>query len=271
MKREQKQSIISRLLAGFFIGLAAIAPGVSGGAIAVIFGLYERVTEAISHIWRDFRKKAEFLWPLAVGGAVGMLVFGKLINYLFLQYHDITCALFLGLILGTLPSVFRAAAKEGFRLRYLLATLVCGGVIAWLTALPQLQYTGSVAELPYWLTLVCGGIVGFGSVLPGVSASFVLIAMGVYEPMLRALDTWDIPRLLLLGVGFCAVVLLTTRLVSWLFRRAHGWMSFAAAGMLIGSLFNVVPVVGFDWHGAVLALIALGGAAFSYFLLKLQK
>lgn len=258
-------------LTGFFIGIAAIAPGISGGAIAIIFGLYEPVTDAIAHIWQDFRRKVTFLLPLAAGAVAGMLLFGKIINLLFLNYHDLVCALFVGLILGTLPSVFRTAAEKGFRLRYLLATLVCGGLVVWLTTLEQLQYTGSSDELPYWLAVVSGGIVGLGSVLPGMSASFFLMSMGVYESMLRALDSFDIPRLLLLGVGFVGVVLLTTRLVSWLYKTAYGWMSFAAAGMLVGSVFNVVPTPTFDANGALLLVVSVGGATLSYFLLRLKK
>ena len=267
----RKSPFFRRLLTGFFIGLAAIAPGISGGAITVIFGLYESITDAIGHLFEDFREKVKFLLPLGIGGGLGILLFGKIINYFFLHYNDLTCALFVGLIAGTLPGVFRAASKEGFRLRYLLATAGCGALVIWLTTLEQLQYTGITAELPGWLALLCGGVVGFGSVLPGVSASFVLMAIGVYEPMLRALDSLDVPRLLLIGGGFCAVVLLMSRFVSFLFRKAHGWMSFAVAGLLLGSIVTVVPIPTLDGHGALMAALALAGAAGSYFLLKLQK
>lgn len=271
MEKTEKRSVLLRALTGFFIGIAAIAPGVSGGAITVIFGLYEPIADAIAHIWQDFRKKLLFLLPLGVGGVMGMLVFGKLISFLFQNYHDLICALFVGLIAGTLPSVFKTAAKQGFRLRYLLATLVCGAVVVWLTAIPSFRYTGSADSLPYWLAVVCGGAVGIGTVVPGISASFVLMAMGMYEPMLRALDNFDIPRLLLMGVGFGGAVLLLTRLVSWLFKKAYGWISFATAGMLVGSVFNVIPVPTLSWHGAVMVLLAIGGAALSYFLLRLKK
>ncbi len=271
MENREKRSFFLRVLTGFFVGVAAIAPGISGGAITIIFGLYEPIADAVAHIFHNFREKLRFLLPLALGAAAGMLLLCRVINYLFLYYHDLTCALFVGLIIGTLPSVFRTAAEKGFRLRYLLATLLCGGAVVWLTALEQLHYTGAADSLPYWLALVSGGIVGFGSVLPGVSASFILMAMGVYEPMLRAMNEWDIPRLLLMAVGFGGVVLLLTRLVSWLFKKAYGWMNFAIAGMLVGSIVNVIPVPTMDWNGAAVVALMAGGAALSYFLLRIEK
>lgn len=271
MEKRKNTNIWLMALTGFFIGIAAIAPGISGGAIAIIFGLYQPITDAIAHIWKDFRQKAKFLLPLAVGAAAGMLLFSRIINFLFLNYHDMVCALFVGLIAGTLPSVFRTASEKGFRVRYLLATAVCAVLVAWLTAMEGLQYRGSSDELPYWLAIVCGGVVGLGSVLPGMSASFFLMSMGVYESMLRALNEFDVLRMLLLGVGFVAVVLLTTRAVSWLYKKAYGWMSFAAAGLLIGSVFNVVPVPKADASGMLLVVLAAGGATLTYFLLRLKK
>ena len=271
MKKNANRSILRMALTGFFIGVAAIAPGISAGAITIVFGLYEPITDAVAHIWRDFRKKLLFLAPLSVGAVAGMLVFGRLITHLFVAYPDLTCALFVGLIVGTLPSVFHTAARDGFRLRYLLATAALAILTVWLTALEQLQYTGAANELPHWLTLVCGGILGLGSVLPGVSASFVLMAMGVYESVLQVLSTPDIPRMLLLGIGFGGVVILFSRLVSWLFKKAHGWMSFAVAGMLVGSIFHVIPTPTANGQGVLVIALMIGGAALSYYLLKRNK
>jgi len=271
MKTDEKKRLVLMILTGFFIGIAAIAPGVSGTAFAVVFGLYEPITDAVAHIWQDFRQKVRFLAPLAIGAAVGMLLFGWLIAWAFEKYPDYMKALFLGLIVGTLPSVFRTASKGGFRWYYLIPLLTCGGLIAWVTSLEGLHFQGETTEFPYWMALACGGLVGFGSVFPGVSAAFILMALGVYEPMMGALRTYDILRLLLIGVGFCGAVLLFTRFVSWAYKKAHGIMSFAAAGMMLGSMVMAVPTPRFDLSGLIMLALLAGGALLSWWMVKLES
>ena len=113
--REGAASFGRTLITGFFIGIGAIAPGISGGAIAVIFGLYDRIADAIAHFYRGFREKMRFLLPLCLGGGAGVLLFGQVISWLFAHYNTPVRILFIGLMAGTLPSLFRTAAKEGFR------------------------------------------------------------------------------------------------------------------------------------------------------------
>ena len=271
MQKRGTRTFLLMTVTGFLMGLAAIAPGISGGAVAVIFGLYEPITAAVGTLWKDFRRKVQFLAPLGIGMALGMLSFGRLILFLFSTYTAVTCAIFIGLIAGTLPSVLRTAARDGFRLRYLLATIPCAALVVWVTTLQGLQHTAGEAALPYWLVLVCGGILGLGSVLPGTSASFVLMALGVYEPMLRAVKDWDVLRLLLIGVGFCAVFLSLARLLNWAYKKAHGWMSFAVFGMLLGSIVPIVPIPTGVGEGVGMCALALGAAALSYLLLRIKE
>lgn len=271
MQKQDVRTFLLMTLTGFLMGVAAIAPGISGGAIAVIFGLYEPITAAIGTLWKDFRRKLQFLAPLGVGAAAGMLLFGRLIHFLFSAYTAVTCAVFIGLIAGTLPSVFRTAARDGFRRRYLFAVVPAAAIVVWVTTLQGLQYTVSETALPHWLMLVCGGILGLGSVLPGTSASFVLMALGVYEPMLAAVNRLDVLRLLCLGVGFCVVFVSLARLLSFVYRKAHGWMSFAVLGMLLGSILPIVPIPTSVTNGILMSVLAVGAAALSYLLLRIKE
>lgn len=270
MQKSGARTFLLMVITGFFMGIAAIAPGISGGAVAVIFGLYEPITDAVGTLWKDLRRKVQFLAPLGIGMALGMLLFGRLILFLFSTYTTVTCTVFIGLIVGTLPSVFRSAARDGFRFRYVLATVPCAVLVAWVTTLQSLQYAVTDA-LPYWLVLVCGGILGLGSVLPGTSAAFVLMGLGVYEPLLVAVDALDIPRLLLIGAGFCFVFLSLARLIGWAYKKAHGWMSFAVLGMLFGSIWPIVPIPANVGQGMLMGVLALGAAALSYLLLRIKE
>ncbi len=271
MQKSDTRTFLLMTVTGFLMGIAAIAPGISGGAVAVIFGLYEPITAAIGTLRKDFRQKVQFLAPLGIGMALGMLLFGRLILFLFSTYTVVTCAVFIGLIAGTLPSVFRAAARDGFRLRYLLAAVPCALAVAWVTTFQGLQYTVIDGALPYWFVLVCGGILGLGSVLPGTSAAFVLMGLGVYEPLLVAVNDLDILRLLLVGVGFCTVFLSLARLLNWAYRKAHGWMSFAVLGMLLGSIWPIIPIPTGVSQGVWMGALALGAAVLSYLLLRIKE
>ena len=82
-RRAAAKEIGRTAVTGFFVGIGAIAPGISGGAIAVVFGLYDRITDAIAHFYRDFKQKMKFLIPLCGGAAVGVLLFSQVIAYLF--------------------------------------------------------------------------------------------------------------------------------------------------------------------------------------------
>ncbi len=270
MKKSETYPFFAMLLTGFFMGIAGIAPGISGGAVAVMFGLYEPIVSAVGTIWVDFRKKALFLLPLGIGAAVGMLLFGRLIHYLLDVYSFLTCSIFVGLIGGTLPSVFREACKGGFRFRYLSAMLLCAAAVVFLSTLRELQYTGG-ERLPYWIALFCGAVLGLGSVLPGTSMSFLLMALGVYKPLLHAVEIPDIGRLLMVGIGFCAAFFAFARVFGWLYKRVHGWMSFAVAGMLLGSVAPVIPIPQTAVDGAELLLAATLSAGVSYGLLRIKK
>ncbi|MBE6757342.1 MAG: DUF368 domain-containing protein [Ruminococcaceae bacterium] len=270
MSKNNVRAFLLMIVTGFMMGIAAIAPGISGGAIAVVFGLYEPITEAVGTLWKDFPRKLRFLAPLGIGAALGMLLFGRLILFFFSEYTAMTCAVFVGLIVGTLPSVFRTAARDGFRLRYLVATVLCAVAVGWVTTLNEMQYIATQPMLPHGLMLLCGGILGVGSVLPGTSASFVLMALGMYEPMLAAVSGLDIPRLVLLGIGFGAAFFMLARLIGWVYKKAYGWMSFAVIGMLLGSVWAVLPSLTEGVWNLLMIVLVVGAAGLSYGLLRIK-
>ena len=101
-------------LKGLVIGIGAVAPGVSGGTLAVILGIYEKITHAIADLFNEFWKKVKEFFPLALGGAVGVLGFSNIINYLFHHYEVEVKYLFIGLMIGTFPALRRQADRKEF-------------------------------------------------------------------------------------------------------------------------------------------------------------
>lgn len=265
------RSLFITILTGFLIGIGSIAPGISGGAIAVVFGLYSKITDAIAHFYRHFWQKMKFLIPLGIGGILGILLFGRVIGFLFDNYNMQIRCLFIGLMVGTLPSVFRTANKQGFKGWYLLPMLLAAGMTALFAFLDTLSYTGGDTGLTWPLLFISGAVVGFGMIVPGVSSSFILMACGLYEPLLRIFNQMDIVKLIPVGIGFGLFILLFAKLVDWLYRKAYGFVSYIVAGLLIGSIFPVIPPLQMDVTSSLALLLAVLGCLLSWGLLLLKK
>lgn len=109
------------VIKGVFIGSGAILPGISSGVFCIIFGIYEKLVDSILNIFKDFKKNFAFLFPIALGGIIGVLLVSKLLKFLFATYPMPTNFCFIGLIIGSMPILFKKANnKSGFRLHYLL-------------------------------------------------------------------------------------------------------------------------------------------------------
>ena len=114
-------SFFINYMKGILIGSGAILPGISSGVFCVIFGIYEKLINSILNLFHDFKKNMFFLLPIGLGGITGILLVGKLLNFLFNEYPMPTKFCFIGLILGSIPILFKQANhKNGFRLHYLI-------------------------------------------------------------------------------------------------------------------------------------------------------
>ena len=94
---------------GILIGFGAILPGISSGVFCVIFGIYEKLVDSILHIFKNFKNNILFLLPITLGGFIGVVLFGNIIKYIFSLYQTYACFAFMGLILGTIPALFKEA------------------------------------------------------------------------------------------------------------------------------------------------------------------
>ena len=118
-------NFVFNLLKGFGLGAGCILPGVSSGALCVIFGIYDKLVNSVLNIFKDFKKNFTFLFPIFLGIGIGVFVFGNILKYLFINYESTIKFTFAGLILGSIPSLFKTSNKDkGFRLHYLIYTII---------------------------------------------------------------------------------------------------------------------------------------------------
>lgn len=252
----QRGTFWHHLLAGALIGMGCVLPGVSGGVMAVSFGLYRPMLEAILHFFRDVKKSFLFLLPLALGGAVGFLIGAKGLGYAMARFETPMLFLFIGFILGGVPDLLREAdAGRGYRPRCLWALALGLSLGLLLILLPQ-KNAAPLSALSPVQALLAGAIEGFGTVVPGVSSSFILIYLGWYSAYLTAVASLDLVTLCLFAAGFAAVALATMKAVQWLFDRAQDYAYYGVLGFLLASIGLVFP--GFEsGRGFFVDLLAL--------------
>jgi putative membrane protein len=272
-QRIKNMNFIASMLKGMIIGLGCIAPGFSGGAIAVVFGLYDKLIDAIAHFYIDFKKKFFFLLPYAIGGAVSVLLFSKVLTFLFGHYEIITLCALIGLMLGSLPSVYEETMSHGFKKRYILYfafALILTVLFAVLNG--NVSGSGRYAPDSWPMLFLAGIIIAFGTIIPGISASFILMYLGLYNTLLSIMDSLDIIRMIPVGLGAVISALLFSKAISYAYRKAAGAISFAVFGLLCGSVLSVFPPLPLDkpqtWT-AIGLMVLCAGASFAG--INLQK
>src|SRR5659263_158064 len=215
---------IVRVVKGFVIGFGAITPGLSGGLLAVVLGIYEPLMRFLGHIKDKFLKNLLYFIPVGIGGVAGVVVFSKLVSYTFENYKAPFIWLFLGFIAGTFPSLFKTAGKNG-RKNYHYAILIGLAVVTFF--LMRWMETISNVNLPQTLGswLLAGLLIGLGVVVPGMSPSNFLIYIGLYKPMSDGIGALNLGIILPLIAGVLISVLLLAKAVNWMFDKAYGLMS----------------------------------------------
>lgn len=252
--------------------MGAVAPGVSGGSLAVIFGLYEKITDAIADIFKDFKKNAVFFFPIALGGGVGVLAFSKVIDYLFQYFNVQVKYLFIGLMIGTLPTVFKEANRKGFRKLYMLPCIIALGMTLLAIVLENSGIDVIPEANPGIIQLaIYGAIIGIGTIVPGISASFVLMYLGAYQIVLQGIANIDIAVLIPVGAGFAVSIVMFAKLISRLFKKAYGYTYYAVLGFVIGSIIAIFPGIAFDVRHLISVLLLAAGFCVSYSLSKYSK
>lgn len=265
---KKQNTFLFRLFKGFIIGIAAILPGASGGVLAVAMGIYKPTLDALANIIKSFKASVRFLLPLGLGALIGLLSASQIVEYLMLNFREPTMFALIGLVLGGVPSLILEANAHGFKKRYLIASVFGIGFVILFTLLNKsLTGTGS---WPFneWTSVLGGGILAVGTVIPGISTSFLLIHMGLYEPLLSALNNFDIVTLLCVAAGAVVVAALLVLFVKRMFERYYGYAYYAVLGFLIGSIVLVFPGITWGLTALVDIVLLILGALSSYVLCK---
>lgn len=228
---------------GIFIGAGAIVPGVSSGVLCVIFGIYEKLLDAVLNFFKDIKQNIKFLFPIALGVGIGVLLFSNMLNYLLYEFPIQTKSIFIGLIIGTIPSLIREVnEKEAFKpqnVMYLLIALAIGIITVVLEN--RMHIITNVDNMSIMYLVMCGAIMSVGIVVPGVSSTIILMLLGVYSVYLQSVANLYLPVLIPLGIGLILGSIIVMKLTKKLLETYYSQTFYSIIGFTIGSIFVLLP------------------------------
>ncbi|VDG99540.1 Domain of uncharacterised function (DUF368) [Lysinibacillus sphaericus] len=246
---------------GFLMGISDLIPGVSGGTIAFMLGIYDRLLTSISGIFsKDWRKHIGFLLPLAIGMGLTLLLFSRVIKFLLANYNAPTQFFFMGLIIGILPFMAKQAKiKSTFKAWHYVVLLVVGVLLA-MTAFIAPADTSIITSLTPATTVVLflsGWAASTAMLLPGISGSFVLLLLGMYSTAIGALSDFNIPIIIVIGLGVVLGFVISSKIIHYLLNQ-HATLTFAIIiGLIIGSIIVIYPGVPESGTPFVMSAVAL--------------
>lgn len=261
------QDKIRYFLTGFAMGSADIVPGVSGGTIAFIAGIYEKLIDSIKLLSGDVLKKFltfkikegfslipfSFLIPLGIGLLTAVFTLSKGLSYALDTYPVYIWSFFFGLILSSILLVKKRISV--WKTRDYITLIIAACLAFVLVGLVPVETPATLLAF-----FISGSIAITAMILPGISGSFMLLIMGKYQQILDAVTSLDIVTLLVFLAGAAIGIALFSRLLSWLFKHYHDIMIAILTGLMIGSIRKVWPwklniAYSLDSHGEAIPLI----------------
>lgn len=230
-----------RLAKGALIGTGFILPGVSGGALAAIFGLYEKIINFLAHPFKDFRKNVLYFLPVAVGMLLGIVLLAYPLEFFLTAFPAQTMWCFIGCILGTFPLLWQQSGKKGRKPVHMgvLAVAFLIGLVG--LKLVENLFQGDVPQnIGTWF--LAGVIIALGVLVPGLSPSNFLLYMGMYAALVTAFKTLNLLVLLPVAVGGLVCMLALSKLFDWVFSRAHAGMFHFILGIVLASTVMIIPL-----------------------------
>lgn len=285
---------IMLFLKGIMVGIANIIPGVSGGTIAVIVGVFDRMLEALNTIFKKFKENMKFLIPLGLGAVFGILALSRIMEYCLVKFELPTNFFFVGLVIGSVPLIYKKVDDNITKVKpvYIIPFLIGAGSVIALSIVQtffvntEATATAAIPEMSVStvvMFLLYGVIASVAMVIPGISGSLVMVLLGAYDKVIAAIngltsfgDTQTMIDsflvLLPFGIGIIVGVFSVAKVFALLLKKFPGATYVAILGLMVGScvallinmeLYTLSPSIIII---LVSALTAVAGFFTSFFL-----
>lgn len=263
---------VLRFVKGIFIGSGFILPGVSGGALAAVFGVYERIISFLAHMTRDFKENVLYLLPIGFGGVTGIFLFSFVVSFFLGAYETQILWFFVGCIIGTIPALWQQAGKKGRNGNHLLI-LAIGFVLSLMFMLyGEKLFDGNVPQnFATWM--LAGSLIGLGVIIPGLSPSNFLVYMGMYKDMSDGIKGLDFMIIIPIAIGAVLSVLLLSKLIDYIFNKAYAGFFHVILGVVFASTVMIIPrnYNYLSWGTLICIALSIAGVTLGYWMCTLEK
>ena len=238
-------SWISKMIKGIVIALGFILPGISGGVLAAILGIYERMIRFLAHPFKQLKEDVLYFLPVAIGMLLGIGLFSYPIEYLLEHYQVYVLWSFAGAIIGTVPSLVKEANRDSERdkidLIWFWTTFIVSGI-----ALYGLNFVVGSLSASFLNFILAGSLLALGILVPGLSPSNLLLILGLYAPMLIGFKSFDLfGTFLPIGIGAVLTLIAFSKFMDYALRVYHSRVYHFIIGIVLSStLLILLPNTG---------------------------
>jgi len=274
------------MLKGAAIGVAMIIPGVSGGTIAVLFNIYENLINAISNLKKDFKNSFLYLLPIILGMVLAFAAMYFPLKLALKHFPIQTISLFSGLMLGSIPMLFKQSLDNGFKKVDFIAGLITFVLVIGICFIPNMGNVDLSVNMPkygYVLLFLIGILGSCALVIPGISGSMLLLIFGYYEPILDTISeltnnfTHSLAVLASVGLGIVFGFVVVAKLMNYLLTKYKRITYWAIVGFVIGSIpaiflsydYTDVSINAITIISSVIVFIL--GSIISFYLIRLSE
>jgi putative membrane protein len=242
---------IKLIIKGGVVGIANIIPGVSGGTMAVVLGIYEQLIEAIGDFFTNRTKRKVyflFLFKILLGAGIAILIFSWIMDYLLNYYESFTYLFFIGLIAGSIPAIYNTHPNMKLNIPSVITFIFGFGLIMILSLsfnqqseVPDTSDVFSLNLLSAGILFIAGILSGGSMIVPGVSGSFMLVLLGQYHTVIRALKNINLVPLVFLGAGIAVGIWSFAKIIDFLLKRFPKETFYFILGLVCASLYPIFP------------------------------
>lgn len=270
--------MIKQILQGMVVGIANIIPGVSGGTMMVAMGLYDKLSDAITHLKSEFKESLKLLLPIFAGAGIAIVALSRLFEFLLETYPIPTNFAFCGLIAGSLPFIFKKVKGHKVTVGKIIPFLIFFGVVIVMALLGETG--GNSADVSFGLVNVIklfgvGVIAAATMVVPGVSGSMMLMLLGYYDTILKTINdfvdalvkfdmgglTTGVGVLAPFGIGVVIGIFLIAKLIEFIFSKAEIHAYYGIIGLILASPIAILMKT--NWSGASVLMVGCGVVTFA--------